>query len=74
MNKTQEFRQHHIRRALKAALAAGFPNPSVEIKLPSGATLTVGAGTMTGGPAAAAPPRTARKAPGKTQPASRRQP
>jgi hypothetical protein len=40
-NRVQPFHQHHVRRALKAAAAAGMSNPSVEVRLPSGATIAV---------------------------------
>jgi hypothetical protein len=43
-NKAQEFKQHHITRGLKAALAAGVQNPSVSVRMPNGAVLSVGAG------------------------------
>ena len=43
-NKAQPFRQHHITRALKAYAAAGRPDATVEVRLPSGATITVGNG------------------------------
>jgi hypothetical protein len=57
MNKKQAFPQHHITRALKAASAAGVINPSVEVRLPGGATITVG-----GKPDKAAPVSPAAKA------------
>jgi hypothetical protein len=41
MNKAQPFRQHHITRALKAAAAAGVPNPSVSVRCPNGTIITV---------------------------------
>jgi hypothetical protein len=41
-NRPQVFRQHHVRRALKAAADAGVPDPAVRIRLPGGAELTVG--------------------------------
>jgi hypothetical protein len=41
-NKPQPFRQHHITRALRAYAAAGRPEATVEVRLPSGATITVG--------------------------------
>jgi hypothetical protein len=72
MNKTQEFRQHHIRRAYRALKAEGVPSPSIEIKLPSGAVLTAGTGALTGSPAVATPPKATRKT--KAQPSNRRQP
>jgi hypothetical protein len=43
-NTPQPFRQHHITRALKGAAAAGRPDATVEVRLPSGATITVGSG------------------------------
>ena len=46
-NKSQDFRSHHIAHiasALKAATDAGIRNPSVHVRLPSGAELRVGAG------------------------------
>ena len=43
-NTPQPFRQHHITRALKAYAAAGRPDATVEVRLPSGATITVGSG------------------------------
>ena len=53
-NRPQPFRQHHVRRALKAASDAGVPDPAVCIRLPGGAELTVGAGAAVGRPTAAA--------------------
>ena len=43
-NQPQPFRQHHITRALRAYAAAGRPDATVEVRLPSGATITVGSG------------------------------
>jgi hypothetical protein len=40
-NKTQLFRQHHVTRALRGAVAAGVPNPSCTVRLPGGATITI---------------------------------
>jgi hypothetical protein len=40
-NRSQPFHQHHVQRALKAAVRAGVPNPSVEVRLPSGAVIAV---------------------------------
>ena len=54
MNKAQEFRQHHIKRSLKAALDAGVTDPAVCVRLPGGAELVVGAASGLGKPAAAA--------------------
>jgi len=41
-NQSQPFRQHHIKRALKAAEAAGMRNPMVEVHLPTGTKLIIG--------------------------------
>src|SRR5262249_47516872 len=41
-NKTQPFRSHHITRALRAAVAAGVPNPTVEFHSPDGGKIIVG--------------------------------
>lgn len=54
-NKAQPFLQHHVARALRGAVAAGVSNPSVEVRLPSGASITVGGGN--GKPAAVIPKR-----------------
>src|SRR5262245_9255007 len=40
-NRPQPFRQMHIARALRAAMAVGVPNPTVEVHLPSGAMLVI---------------------------------
>jgi hypothetical protein len=40
-NKLQPFRSHHIARALRGAAAAGFTNPSIEVRLPTGATIVI---------------------------------
>jgi hypothetical protein len=61
-NRPQPFRQHHIARALRAARAGGMQNPTVEVRLPTGATIVIG------GRADAA----AVGKPGKVRPASRR--
>jgi hypothetical protein len=50
-NRSQPFRQHHIARALRAASAAGMQNPTVEVRLPTGATIVIGGA---GGKSAAA--------------------
>jgi len=42
MNKAQPFRQHQITRALKAAAAAGVPDPSVQVHCPDGTVFTIG--------------------------------
>jgi len=44
MNKAQPFKQHHVTRALRAAMAAGVPNPTVEFHSPDGGKIVVGAG------------------------------
>jgi hypothetical protein len=41
MNKAQPFRQHHVTRALRGAVAAGVSNPSCTVRLPGGATITI---------------------------------
>lgn len=41
-NKPQPFRAHHIARALRGAAAAGMTHPSVEVRLPTGATIAIG--------------------------------
>jgi hypothetical protein len=46
-NQPQVFRQHQITRALKAASRAGMPNPTVEVRLPTGATIFIGSGKPT---------------------------
>ena len=43
-NKNQPFRQHHVTRALRGAVAAGLPNPSCTVRLPGGATITIDGG------------------------------
>jgi hypothetical protein len=43
-NQPQPFRHHHIVRACRAAEAAGVANPTVEVRLPTGATITIGSG------------------------------
>jgi hypothetical protein len=40
-NRSQPFRQHQITRALRAAVAAGVPNPSVSVRCPNGTIITV---------------------------------
>jgi hypothetical protein len=40
-NKSQPFRQHQITRALRAAVAAGMPNPSVSVRCPNGTVITI---------------------------------
>jgi hypothetical protein len=35
-NTPQPFRQHHVRRLLKAASDGGLRNPSVHVRLPGG--------------------------------------
>ena len=62
-NKTQPFLSHHVARALRGAVAAGVANPTVEVRLPTGATITVGG---SGGTPAAVISK-----PGKVQPPSR---
>jgi hypothetical protein len=56
-NRKQPFRQHLAARGLRAALAAGVPNPSVEFHTPDGGKIVVG--SAGGRPAVAAPPRPA---------------
>jgi hypothetical protein len=41
-NQSQPFRQHHIARAIRAARAEGITNPTVEVRLPTGATIVIG--------------------------------
>jgi len=41
MNKAQPFRQHHITRALRAAAAAGAPNPTCTIRCSDGTVFTI---------------------------------
>jgi hypothetical protein len=41
-NKSQLFRQHHVTRAVRGAVAAGMLNPRVEVRLTAdGATIAV---------------------------------
>jgi hypothetical protein len=40
-NRPQPFRQHQITRALRAAVAAGMPNPSVLVRCPNGTVITI---------------------------------
>jgi hypothetical protein len=54
-NTPAPFRQHHIRKALKAAADAGVAHPRVHVRLPSGAELTVGGAA--GMPSAAVAPK-----------------
>jgi hypothetical protein len=54
-NKAQPFRQHHITRALRGAVAAGVPNPTVEFHTPDGGKIVVGAGGKPAASAAVAP-------------------
>jgi len=44
-NKVQPFRQHLVARGLRAAMAAGIPNPTVEFHSPDGGKIVVGAGS-----------------------------
>jgi len=57
-NKFQPFRQHHVTRAVRGAVAAGMSNPRVEVHLTAdGATIAVVGGKKDGGktqPAASA--------------------
>jgi hypothetical protein len=46
-NIPQPFHQHHVARALRGAVAAGVRDPTVEVRLPTGATITVGSGKPT---------------------------
>jgi len=41
-NQSQPFKHHHIVRAFRAAEAAGVANPTVEVRPPTGATITIG--------------------------------
>jgi hypothetical protein len=41
-NQPQPFKTHHIARALRGAAAAGMRNPTVEVRLPTGATIVIG--------------------------------
>jgi hypothetical protein len=47
-NKVQPFRQHLVARGLRAAMAAGIPNPTVEFHSPDGGKIVVGAGGKPG--------------------------
>jgi len=41
----QLFRQHHVTRAVKGAVAAGMSNPTVQVRLTDGAaTITIAGG------------------------------
>jgi hypothetical protein len=40
-NQSQPFKQHHITRALKAAVKAGV-DPQVEVRLPGGGSMVIG--------------------------------
>ena len=66
VNRAQPFRHHDVKRAFRAAVAAGVPNPSVEVRLPTGTTITIGSGGKPDAPASAAsgpkPPATASSA------------
>ena len=42
-NKTQKFRHHEVVRALRAGMAAGVPNPTVEFHKPDGSKVVIGA-------------------------------
>ena len=44
VNRAQPFRHHDVKRAFRAAVAAGVSNPSVEVRLPTGTTITIGSG------------------------------
>jgi hypothetical protein len=63
-NKVQKFRQHEVSRAISGAAAAGMKNPSVEVRLPGGASIVLG------GPieASSKPPRRATPARSATDP------
>jgi hypothetical protein len=41
VNRAQPFRHHDVKRAFRAAVAAGVHNPSVEVRLPTGTTITI---------------------------------
>jgi hypothetical protein len=77
MNRAQEFRQHHIKRSLKAALDAGVHDPAVCVRLPGGAELVVGAAAGLGRPvvpAGATKAAAVVKPMGKARPAARARP
>jgi hypothetical protein len=40
-NRPQPFRHHDIVKAFRAASAAGVSNPSVSVRCPGGATITI---------------------------------
>jgi hypothetical protein len=54
-NRQQPFKSHHITRALKAAIAAGSPDPKVEFHAPDGSRIVVGAGSKSVTPAISKP-------------------
>ena len=56
VGKPAQFKHHEVVRGLKAAIAAGVPNPSVEFHAADGSKVVVGSGR----PAAAAPAKPAR--------------
>ena len=68
-NRGQPFRQHHVTRALRGAVAAGMSNPTVQVRLANdgGATIIIGGD---GGKSAGGKSPT----PAKRQRASSRQP
>jgi hypothetical protein len=43
-NRSQPFRQHLVARALRGAVAAGVPHPTVEFHSPDGSKVVVSAG------------------------------
>jgi hypothetical protein len=65
VNKPQSFRAHHIARALRGVAAAGLSNPSVSVRLPTGATITIAGST--GGNKDLGPKKSAQR--GKKKPA-----
>jgi hypothetical protein len=61
VNRAQPFRHHDVKRAFRAAVAAGVSNPSVEVRLPTGTTIVIGSGGKPGASVSTTPAKTNHK-------------
>jgi hypothetical protein len=69
-NQKQLFRQHHVTRALRGAVAAGMSNPTVQVRLTDGAA-TITVGSSDGGKGAGGKKSPAHRAPSRAPRAGR---